>query len=256
MQDLHITLVQADQIWENKEANLKLYEELLKEVQKTDLILLPEMFHTAFTMNSAALAEKMDDSIGISWLKKQAEEKNAAFYTSLIVEENGNYYNRGVFIEPTGKIHTYDKRNLFALAQEDQYFSPGTEETIVNYLGWKINLQICYDLRFPENCRNYMKDGTPHYDLLLYVANWPEKRITHWEALLTARAIENQCYVAGVNRVGTDEKTLNYNGKSKIINILGELISNHDMNNIVISKMISYIELANQRKQLPFLRKE
>lgn len=254
MRDLHITLIQADQIWEDKEANLRLYEDLLQEVTHTDLILLPEMFHTSFTMNSEALAEKMEDSLGITWLKKQAQAKNAAFYTSLIIEEGGSYYNRGVFVEPSGSIHCYDKRKLFALAEEDHHFTAGNKETIVNYLGWKINLQICYDLRFPENCRNYEENGVPHYDLLLYVANWPERRIAHWEVLLPARAIENQCYVAAVNRIGTDQKNLTYNGKSKIINVLGENISNLSHSKTIINQQISYKELFELRKSLPFLR--
>lgn len=254
MRDLNITLIQANQIWEDKQANLRLYEELLQEVTQTDLILLPEMFHTSFTMNSRELAEKMEDSHGIAWLKKQAKDKNAAFYTSLIIEEGGHYYNRGVFIEPGGTIHCYDKRKLFALAEEDHHFTHGNKETIVNYLGWKINLQICYDLRFPENCRNYEENGVPHYDLLVYVANWPERRISHWEALLPARAIENQCYVAAVNRTGTDSKNLSYNGKSKIINPVGEEISNLSTNKSIISTRISQDELILIRKNIPFLK--
>ena len=254
MQDLKITFIQADQIWEDKTANLKHYEELLKSVSESDLILLPEMFQTGFSMNTKELAEKMESSSSISWLKQQAAQNNAAFYTSLIIEEDGKYYNRGVFVEPGGKITCYDKRKLFGMAEESIHFTAGSNEVIVNYLGWKINLQICYDLRFPENIRNGEIDGLPVYDLLLYVANWPERRVHHWSALLPARAIENQCYVAGLNRVGTDNSGLSYTGQSKLINLLGEEISNLSDSENVITQSISYHEQALLREKLPFLK--
>ena len=254
MQDLKITFIQADQIWEDKTANLKHYEELLKSVSESDLILLPEMFQTGFSMNTKGLAEKMESSSSISWLKQQAAQNNAAFYTSLIIEEDGKYYNRGVFVEPGGKITCYDKRKLFGMAEESIHFTAGSNEVIVNYMGWKINLQICYDLRFPENIRNGEIDGLPVYDLLLYVANWPERRVHHWSALLPARAIENQCYVAGLNRVGTDNSGLSYTGQSKLINLLGEEISNLSDSENVITQSISYHEQALLREKLPFLK--
>ncbi|MNJ88852.1 2-oxoglutaramate amidase [compost metagenome] len=254
MQDLRITFVQADQIWEDKTANLEHYKELLKSVTGTDLVLLPEMFQTGFSMNAQALAEKMEDSAGISWLKQQAKEKNAAFYTSLIIEENGKYYNRGVFVQADGSVTTYDKRKLFGMAEESVHYTAGSKEVIVNYLGWKINLQICYDLRFPENIRNGEIDGEPAYDLLLYVANWPERRIHHWSTLIPARAVENQCYVAALNRVGTDSSGLNYTGQSKLINLLGEEISNLSNFENIITYGISYTELKELREKLPFLK--
>lgn len=254
MQDLRITFIQANQIWEDKVANLKHYEELLVSVPETDLILLPEMFQTGFSMNTGELAEKMQTSSGISWLKQRAAQKNAAFYTSLIIAENGKYYNRGVFVEPGGKITCYDKRKLFGMAEESIHFTAGSKEVIVDYLGWKINLQICYDLRFPENIRNGEIDGKPVYDLLLYVANWPERRIRHWSTLLPARAIENQCYVAGLNRVGTDNSGLSYNGQSKLIDLLGEEISNLSDSENVITQSVSYHEQALLREKLPFLK--
>ncbi|WP_343634875.1 nitrilase-related carbon-nitrogen hydrolase [Fluviicola sp.] len=254
MQDLRITFVQANQLWEDKAANLSHYEDLLKSVSDTDLVLLPEMFQTGFSMNAEKLAEKMENSLSISWLKQQAREKNAAFYTSLIIEEEGKYYNRGVFAEPNGTITCYDKRKLFGMAEESVHFTAGSKEVIVNYLGWKINLQICYDLRFPENIRNGEIDGQPVYDLLLYVANWPERRIHHWSTLLPARAIENQCYVAGLNRVGDDHSGLSYNGQSKLFNLLGEEISNLLHSEGVITQSISYHEMVQLREKLPFLR--
>ncbi len=254
MQNLRITFVQADQRWEDKSANFNHYEELLKAVSETDIILLPEMFQTGFSMNAKQLSEKMENSASISWLKQQAKEKKAAFYTSLIIEEEGKYYNRGVFIEPEGKITCYDKRKLFGMAEESIYFTAGSKEVIVDYLGWKINLQICYDLRFPENIRNGETNGKPAYDLLLYVANWPERRIHHWSTLLPARAIENQCYVAGLNRVGNDHSGLSYSGQSKLINLLGEELSNLLNSESVITQDISYDELVQLREKLPFLK--
>ena len=254
MQDLRITLVQANQVWEDKNANLAHYEMLLRSVTETDLILLPEMFQTGFSMNTSGLAEPAATGKSIAWLKEQAKSKNAAFYTSLIVEEHGKYFNRGVFAEPSGAITYYDKQKLFGMAEESKYFTAGEKEVIVNYLGWKINLQICYDLRFPENIRNGELDGEPVYDLLLYVANWPERRIHHWASLLPARAIENQCYVAGVNRVGTDNLGLSYNGQSKLFNLLGEELSNLSDSESVITCSISYAEQQQLREKLPFLK--
>lgn len=252
MQDLTLTLVQADQIWEDVQANLTHYEELLSSIEKSDIIILPEMFQTAFSMNTS-LAETMDGP-SISWLKKMAQEKQSAFYTSLMISENDQHFNRGVFVLPSGEITHYDKRKTFGLAKENDYFSSGTAEQIVTWKGWKIQLQICYDLRFPEISRNRIdENGQPAYDLLLYVANWPEKRSPHWKALLTARAIENQSYVVGVNRVGLDANNFSYSGDSKLVNALGEenLLPIHaeSCQSFVISKT----DLLKIREMLPFL---
>jgi omega-amidase len=256
MQDLKVTLVQADQFWEDKQANLENYDKLLANLEDTDLIVLPEMFHTGFSMNAKFLAEKMETSQGIKWLKKKAKILNAAFYTSLIIEENNHYYNRGVFVYPNGKITTYDKRKSFGLAGEDKIYTRGTKNTIVELNGWKIQLQICYDVRFPEINRNKIDEKTeqPLYDLLLFVANWPAKRSLHWKTLLTARAIENQSYVIGVNRVGKDANNLDYSGDSKITNALG------DVQNLTLGKQevktynLFSNELLKIRKTLPFLK--
>lgn len=255
MQDLRVTMVQANQVWENKTANFENYERLLAQAGPTDLIVLPEMFQTSFSMNSETLAEKMESGESITWLKEQAKKHNSAFYTSLIISENNTYYNRGVFVYPSGELEVYDKRYRFAMAGEDQFFSAGKEEKIVEYKGWKINLQICYDLRFPENVRNVEVNGTPKYDIIIYVANWPERRISHWKALLQARAIENQSYVIGVNRVGTDALELNYCGESAIYNALGDKISNLSTNEESISEnVLSFKSLEETRVKLPFLR--
>ncbi len=253
MQDLRVTLVQADQIWEDKEANFQNYERLLTNSEPTDLILLPEMFNTGFSMNAESLAESYSNSKSIDWLEKMAFEKNAAIYTSLIIKEENHYFNRGVFVFPSGDLVCYDKRKTFGLAGEDKIFEAGKSNTIVNYLGWKINLQICYDLRFPEISLNYMNDGAANYDLSLYVANWPERRISHWNNLLPARAIENQSYVVAVNRVGVDQTELRYNGQSQLIDALGNVNSVGDKE-IVFATKLQAEYLAETRLKLPFLK--
>ncbi len=253
MQDLKVTLVQANQAWEDKQANFENYESLLENVS-TDLIVLPEMFQTGFSMNVHALAEEWENSASIRWLQKQASKKNCAFYTSLIISENHLFYNRGVFVFPDGKIIHYDKRKVFSLAGEDLYFTPGQKEVIINYKGWNIQLQICYDLRFPEIVRNRIEKGRPAYDLILYVANWPEKRISHWDTLLNARAIENQSYVVGVNRSGVDANKTIYNGNSKVVNALGEKVFLTHEDNFVETITLIYKNLINAREKLPFLR--
>jgi len=255
MQDLKIALVQANQIWENKEANFIHYTQLLKDTKQIDLIIFPEMFHTGFSMNAKLLAEKMESSIGLDWLKKTAKEKDAAIYTSLIIEEDGSFYNRGVFVFPTGQIEQYDKRKTFGLAGEDRVYSAGDKEVIVDYKGWAFQLQICYDLRFPEIVRNRLDPNQiPAYDVVLYVANWPQKRIVHWKTLLKARAIENQSYVVGVNRIGIDGKDLIYSGDSMLVDPLGEEIECQVNKEEIKIVSLSRNNLNSTRKTLPFLK--
>lgn len=253
MQNLSVTLVQANQIWEDKEANFRNYERLLESVNASDIIVLPEMFHTGFTMHAVQLAEKMESSNSIEWLKKLASKKNTAIYTSLIIEDGTNFYNRGVFVFPTGELEIYDKRKTFGLAGEDKVYTAGDHSAIVHYKGWNINLQICYDLRFPEISLNKMIDNSPLYDLSIYVANWPEKRSPHWNALLVARAIENQSFVIGVNRVGEDKNKLNYSGDSQTVDPLGEINKLHpieSVKNIVLESK----KLIETREKLPFIK--
>ena len=253
MQDLTVTLVQANQIWEDKEANYRNYSNILKSIkQPTDLIILPEMFDTGFSMN-IQLAETWEKNASLDYLLELAAEYNAAIYTSMMVKINDTIFNRGVFIFPTGKIETYDKRKSFNLGGEDKYYTPGNTETIVNFRDWKINLQICYDLRFPEIARNYEIVGIPKYDLLLYVANWPTTRIEHWNILLKARAIENQSYVIGVNRFGQDGHNLLYSGNSSIIDPLGKIECKLE-NQMIFTSTLSKLTLINTRISLPFLK--
>jgi predicted amidohydrolase len=252
MRDLNITLVQADQIWENVQANLDHYQSLLTDIDTTDLIVLPEMFQTAFSMNTS-LAETMDGK-SISWLKKMASEKDCAFYTSLMISEDDTFYNRGVFVFPSGEVKTYDKRKTFGLAKENDFFTAGEKEQIVSWKGWNIQLQICYDLRFPEIVRNRIEEnGEPAYDLIVYVANWPEKRSAHWNALLKARAIENQSFVVGVNRVGMDANNFTYSGNAQIVDALGNVTSLPVKKEAVQSHVISKAGLNSIREMLPFL---
>lgn len=251
---MRVTIVQANQIWEDKTANFNNYMRLLEGVE-TDLILLPEMFQTGFTMNTKELAELFGQSVSIKWLKDIASTKDTAIYTSLIIEENGNYYNRGVFVLPQGAVVYYDKRKTFSLAHENDYFESGLAEQIVEYKGFRINLQICYDLRFPELIRNrVLTDGRPAYDVLLYVANWPTKRSLHWRSLLVARAIENQCYVFGCNRVGSDALGLEYTGDSATIDALGNRTEISPGEELAQTFVINLSELSKIREMLPFLK--
>ena len=254
MQNIRITIVQADQFWEDKNANFSNYERLLKDV-KTDLIILPEMFQTGFSMNVDLLKEGQRNSFSIKWLKSLSKEKNAAIYTSLIIEENKKIYNRGVFIKPNGEIDTYDKRKMFCIAGEDKFVTAGEKEKIVSYLGWNIQLQICYDLRFPEIARNrLLLNKEPAYDMILYIANWPSERSKHWSSLLNARAIENQCFVIGVNRVGEDPKKFIYTGDSQIISPGGTQKRLKKNKESVKTFELEKEKLKSFRKKFPFLK--
>lgn len=254
MQDIKVTLIQAKQEWEDKEVNLTHFNKMLNEIETpTDLIVLPEMFQTAFTMNAGEMAETMDGQ-SLTWLKQKSREKEAAITASLVIEEDGSYYNRMVFVTPDLEVQYYNKRKLFTLAKEDEHYDSGNENTIVEYKGWKILLQVCYDLRFPEVARNKVKDGQFDYDAIIYVANWPEKRSLHWKVLLQARAIENQCFVIGVNRVGEDANELSYSGDSCLISPLGEVEQYHAYDEIIMSDMLEVDLLKETRSKLPFLR--
>jgi predicted amidohydrolase len=253
MQDLIVSLVQANQIWENKSANFSNYLRLLESINEpVGLVIFPEMFDTGFSMN-IKLAEDWDLNTSLNFLIQLASKKQFAIYTSLMVKENNHYYNRGVFVHPSGEVSYYDKRKSFGLGGEDKFYTAGKTETIVNYKDWKINLQICYDLRFPEIARNYEIDGKPKYDLLLYVANWPSKRSEHWKTLLKARAIENQSYVIGVNRFGEDANGLSYSGDSSCFDPLGNCQC-QIIKESVFTTTLSELTLNSTRTSLPFLK--
>lgn len=256
MQNLKINLVQANQYWEDKAANLSHMASLLEQITGSDLVILPEMFNTSFTMNAKALAEDPEKGAALSWLKTQAKRLDSAMYTSFIVVDAGKYYNRGYFVKPDGTFTCYDKRKLFSLAKEDEYFEAGKQSCIVEWRSWRINLQICYDLRFPELSRNrLLPDGRSRYDLSIYVANWPEKRVTHWKALLKARAIENQTYVVGVNRVGQDGLGYDYSGESMVNDGLGEQLNAENSHQELVQQVeITKAHLMQLREQLNFLK--
>lgn len=246
MENLKITLVQPDMIWEDPQANLEKYEKLLAPVNSTDVIVLPEMFTTGFSMNPEKLREKMDGH-SVLWMKKLAREKNASVTGSLIIENEEKNVNRGLWVFPDGKMEYYDKRHLFTMGEENQHYSAGNQKLIVEYKGWRFCPLICYDLRFPVWSRN-----AENYDVLIYVANWPAPRHHVWKSLLVARAIENQSYCIGVNRVGTDGTGLNYNGDSAMISAKGTAAFLGDKETIRTFE-ISYAELHHFREKFPLL---
>ncbi|AQW97714.1 amidohydrolase [Elizabethkingia anophelis] len=207
MKNLKILGLQHDIQWKNKDKNFEIIEDLLPKEEKPDIFLLPEMFATGFCMDAEEIADQNNEVL--IKMKSLAVDNNIAVGGSVAVKEGGKFYNRFYFIEKNGTLHHYDKRHLFSYAKEDQFYTPGKEKVVVEYLGWKICLQVCYDLRFPVFVRN-----TENYDLILNVASWPSTRIDAWDTLLKARAIENQCYVFGLNRVGNDGNKLQYNGSS------------------------------------------
>ena len=254
MQNLRVTIFQVDQVWEDKAANYSLYKALFEKMTDADLVLLPELFNTGFSMNTKDNAEEWTSSEGIDFLKFWAKKRDTAIYTSLMIREDDKNYNRGVFIFPNGMIEYYDKRKLFTLSGEHQHFASGKKEKIISYLGWNINLQICYDLRFPELCRNLFINDQAAYDLLLYIANWPEKRIEHWTTLLKARAIENQAYVIGANRIGLDGNSLLYSGASLAIEPGGNVVSPSNNNQEIHSYELFLETLKENRLFFPFVK--
>jgi predicted amidohydrolase len=248
-QNLKIAAIQTDLVWENSAANLLQLGEKLASIHKpVDIILLPEMFATGFTMQPQKYAAKMDGA-EVRWMQQWAKEKNAVLCGSLAVEENGLYYNRLFWVQPLGEISTYDKRHLFSLSNEQEQYTAGEERLIVDYKGWKICPLICYDLRFPVWSRN-----TEEYDLLLYVANWPERRNYAWQSLLIARAIENQCYVAAVNRVGKDAHNVAHSGDTMFVDAMGVVLQHAEYMQAIVYAELDKSELQKVRSSLPFLK--
>jgi Predicted amidohydrolase len=226
---LRISMVQTSILWENKGGNLSAFEKQLARLKgRTDIAVLPETFTTGFSVNIAALADNMAGDT-ITAVKSWAKKYGFAITGSLFAEDNGLFFNRAFFVTPEGDIYTYDKRHLFRMGNEHKIFSAGEKLTIVRYKDWNICLQICYDLRFPVWSRNVNNA----YDLLIYMANWPDPRINVWNTLLPARAIENCCYVCGVNRVGTDGMGLVYSGCSSIYDPKGDRIAHAPKNKIM-----------------------
>lgn len=248
---LILTLIQPHMAWEDKAANLQHYEQLIESIPgKKQVVLLPEMFSTGFTMQPAPLAEGMNGPT-VQWLKAMAEKHRIILCGSLIIEEDGHYYNRLIWMQPNGVQYHYDKRHLFTYAGEDEQYAAGQKKLIVQVNGWRICPLICYDLRFPVFSRN---DAEQPYDLLIYPANWPEKRRTAWRTLLQARAIENQCYVAGINRVGVDGNGHHYAGDSAIIDPLGERLWEGGKSEAVQTILLDKKLLTDYRTHFPALK--
>jgi predicted amidohydrolase len=282
MSTLSISIIQTNLHWEDKAANLQMLEEKIRNIkEKTEVVVLPEMFSTGFSMKTEKLAETMDGET-VQWMKRIAAEKKIILTGSFIcrgaesdladtdktVQDASSvptrYYNRLIWMQPNGQCGVYDKRHCFAFAGEDEHYTAGTKRLIASVKGWKINLLVCYDLRFPVWARQALPSNSfskgegestvPEYDVIVYVANWPEKRIHAWKTLLQARAIENQCYVIGVNRVGDDGNKIHYSGESMIIDPLGEVLYTKKEEEDIFTIALDKTHLQNVREKFPFLR--
>ena len=272
MLPLTITTIQTNLAWENKAANLQMLEKKIDGLEeKTEVIILPEMFSTGFSMQPALLAEDMDGET-VRLMEEVAAKNKIILTGSLIIKEDDRYYNRLIWMLPNGQNGYYDKRHLFGYAGEDKQFAAGNRRLIASVKGWRINLQVCYDLRFPVWARNRVleilqpagevvlpaniKETTnntrPEYDLLIYVANWPERRSHAWKTLLCARAIENQCYVVGVNRVGRDGNNINHSGNSLVIDPLGEVLYHIADEEDIFTITLQREHLEDVRTKFPF----
>lgn len=249
---MHITLLQTELHWQNPVANRAMLEEKLFTLPgPTDLVVLPEMFTTGFTMDARAVAEPMNLTT-FRWLKQMAAQTNAAVVGSYVVQENDSYYNRLIWMEPDGQFAQYDKRHLFRMAGEDGVYSAGTARLIREWRGWRVCPLVCYDLRFPVWSRNrQIAPDQLDYDLLLYVANWPAPRQAPWDTLLQARAIENLSYVAGVNRVGIDGNDHPYRGGSALIDFKGDVLFRQYDTEVVHQQTLSLAELMAFRVKFP-----
>ena len=248
-QNLNFSLIQSNIFWEDVNKNLLHFERLISRISETDIILLPEMFNTAFCPKSNHLAETMEGKT-ISWMKEISKQQNCSIAGTLMVIEKKKVFNRLVWISENGEIHTYDKHHLFSLIKEERYISKGKGRLIVEEKGWKICPLICYDLRFPVFSRNNVD-----YDILIYLANWPIKRIDAWDALLKARSIENQCYTIGVNRVGEDGNGIPFSGHSKVFDSFGkELFSVTENTEEILQISLWLDDLKLKRRQMNFLQ--
>ena len=244
---LKIALIQGPIVWHNAERNRAYFEQKIKLTSQIDIFILPEMFTTGFTMKPSDVAEEMNGET-VQWMLKIASEQNCAITGSVVIKENNQFYNRLIFVSEKGIIHQYDKRHLFSLAGEDHSYSSGNNKLIVDFRGWKICPLICYDLRFPCFARNL-----ENYDLLIFVANWPKIRIKAWDILLPARAVENMSYVAGVNRIGTDENYHEYCGHSQVLDELGSYINEPNGTESILIANLSKSKLIASRSKFGFL---
>ncbi|MDZ4750167.1 MAG: amidohydrolase [Flavobacteriales bacterium] len=254
--DLRVTLIQCDLIWENSSANYQHFENLFGDIKpQTDLIILPEMFTSGFSMNTS-ISERVDENMPtLVFMRKWAAKLNCAIVGSVSVNENDCFYNRLFFVKPDGIVLSYDKRHLFRMADEHKHYSPGSQHLIVEWKGWKIRPLVCYDLRFPVWSRNTLDESqNHHYDILIYLANWPSPRKHAWRSLLPARAIENQSYCFGVNRVGVDGMGFDYAGDSLALDYKGELMADAGSDANSVHCTISFSEMQSFRTKFPVLK--
>ncbi|MCW8920777.1 MAG: amidohydrolase [Sedimenticola sp.] len=245
MQDLIVSFIQEQIAWHDPAVNRQRFESLIAKAAESDLILLPEMFSTGFSLDSSRHAESMSGE-SVQWMTRMARESGAVVAGSLMIEAEERYFNRLIWMRPDGSFAYYDKRHLFRMADEHHHYTAGDERLVVTLNGWRICPLICYDLRFPVWSRN-----NSNYDLLLYVANWPERRRLHWQSLLKARAIENLSYVMGVNRVGVDGNEITYSGDSVVISPEGEALLSAKCETGVFTQRLNHQALVNYRERFP-----
>jgi omega-amidase len=255
MSTLTCTLIQTHLFWEDKEANLAMLQNKIENITEyTDMVILPEMFSTGFSMQPQLFAETMEGDT-VQWMRSLAIEKRIVLCGSIIIEEQGNFYNRFIWMLPNGTCTHYDKRHLFAFAEEDKHYKAGNKKLINTIKGFVINCLVCYDLRFPVWSRQAKATtATNPYDVLIYVANWPQRRNKAWKTLLVARAIENQCYVIGLNRVGKDGKDIYHSGDSMVIDPLGEIIYYKADEEDVFTFTLDKVHVETIRSKFPFLK--
>ncbi len=252
MSTLTLTTIQTNLVWEERSANLRLLEKKITDLnEKTELVILPEMFSTGFSMNPTQLAEDMEGDT-MQWMRRVSRENGIILTGSFIAAEAGKFYNRLVWMLPNGQYGYYDKRHLFAYAGENKQYQPGSKRLIASVKGWRINLQVCYDLRFPVWARQQKTGEQPEYDILIYVANWPERRSHAWKTLLCARAIENQCYVVGVNRVGADANNIYHSGNSLVIDPAGQVLYHMADEEDIFTITLQKEKLEEVREKFPF----
>ena len=261
MSSLSVTIIQSILHWQDKQANLAMFEQKINAIkERTEIVVLPEMFSTGFSMQPELLAETMAGET-VAWMKRIAAEKKIVLTGSVIIEEDKKYYNRLLWVLPNGQLGVYDKRHRFAFAGEDNHYTAGDKRLIASVKGWKINLQVCYDLRFPVWARQAPSPPPPgevgrgpglEYDVLIYVANWPERRKHAWKTLLQARAIENQSYVVGANRIGDDGNNIHYSGDSMIIDPLGEVLLTKENEEGILTVVLQKEKLEEVRSKFPF----
>ena len=248
MNNLKVSLIQTDLEWENPDSNLERFSKLIQQIGATDLVILPEMFPTGFSMNPQANYEETGGK-ALLWMQETALERGIAICGSVIVKDGEAYYNRLYFVRENGEYSIYDKKHLFTLAGEEKIYTGGASKLILDYKGWKITPLICYDLRFPVWSRNVEES-----DLMIYVANWPERRSDAWKTLLKARAIENMCYVVGLNRIGNDGNGVYHSGDSAVHNELGEMISDIEPGTETVETyVLDKSRVVESRKRFNFL---